>query len=390
MAAFLKAPFPWFGGKSRVAEMVWERFGAVPNYVEPFAGSLAVLLGRPTNQRVETVNDLDCWIANFWRAIREDSDAVADAADWPVNEADLHARHLWLVNQIDFRERMKTDPDYFEAKIAGWWAWGICQWIGSGWCSEPGWRGRTNAGRMARGLLAGDKRPLLSGHSGGVGVHKKSVIGVSRQLPHLSDRGPGTGVHSAVANAEGRPRPHCSFDQGVHKGGLYDWLFDLQQRLRRVRVCCGDWTRVLGPSVTFKIGLTGIFLDPPYDMRVVSNAESDRDGAAPSDKLYENHDNDLSAAVRRWAIDNGDNPLLRIALCGYEGEHTMPDSWECMAWKANGGFANQKGRTRGKINAHRERIWFSPACLKPGLFSVQPELGELEEESLFQGESITT
>jgi hypothetical protein len=29
----LKAPFPWFGGKSRVAEIVWDRFGDVPNYV---------------------------------------------------------------------------------------------------------------------------------------------------------------------------------------------------------------------------------------------------------------------------------------------------------------------------------------------------------------------
>lgn len=41
----LKAPFPWFGGKSRAAHLVWERFGAVGNYVEPFAGSLAVLGG---------------------------------------------------------------------------------------------------------------------------------------------------------------------------------------------------------------------------------------------------------------------------------------------------------------------------------------------------------
>lgn len=32
----LKAPFPWFGGKSRVAPIVWDRFGDVPNYVEPF------------------------------------------------------------------------------------------------------------------------------------------------------------------------------------------------------------------------------------------------------------------------------------------------------------------------------------------------------------------
>ena len=37
----IKAPFPWFGGKSRVADLVWDRFGNVPNYVEPFFGGAA-------------------------------------------------------------------------------------------------------------------------------------------------------------------------------------------------------------------------------------------------------------------------------------------------------------------------------------------------------------
>ena len=46
MTATLKAPFPWFGGKSRAAHLIWPRFGKVGNYVEPFAGSLSVLLAR--------------------------------------------------------------------------------------------------------------------------------------------------------------------------------------------------------------------------------------------------------------------------------------------------------------------------------------------------------
>lgn len=117
-----KAPFPWFGGKSRVAHLVWARFGDVPNYVEPFAGSLAVLLGRPWLPRTETVNDIDCYLANFWRAVAAAPEEVARWADWPVNEADLHARHLWLVRREDFRERMKCDPAFFDPKIAGWWA----------------------------------------------------------------------------------------------------------------------------------------------------------------------------------------------------------------------------------------------------------------------------
>ena len=92
----MKAPFPWFGGKSRVADLVWDRFGSVQNYVEPFFGSGAVLLSRPFSIGTESVNDLDCMVANFLRALRNDPDEVARHADNPVNEADLHARHLWL------------------------------------------------------------------------------------------------------------------------------------------------------------------------------------------------------------------------------------------------------------------------------------------------------
>ena len=62
----LRAPFPYFGGKSRAASLVWERFGTVVNYVEPFFGSGAVLLACPEQQRprVETVNDFNAHLAN--------------------------------------------------------------------------------------------------------------------------------------------------------------------------------------------------------------------------------------------------------------------------------------------------------------------------------------
>ena len=371
IAETLKAPFPWFGGKSRAARLVWDRFSNVPNYVEPFAGSLAVLLGRDSAPRVETVNDIDCWIANFWRALQADPEGVATYADWPVNEADLHARHLWLVNQTEFRERMKTDPDFFDVKIAGWWCWGICQWIGSGWCAQPGWRGRTNAGRAARGINV-DEAWQVRPTSRPMAILKDARP--HRKMPDMkSDRGVISSVNAKsprLGRGQGRgvsrqlPQPHGN-PAALTNEGLTEWLCALSQRLRRVRVCCGDWTRVLGPSVTHKIAMTGVFLDPPYDMRVVSDkAETGRDGAAPSDKLYEHHDNEISAKVREWAIENGDNPLLRIAVCGYEGEHEFPSSWEKVSWKANGGFGNQNPNTNGAINATRERIWFSPYCLR--------------------------
>ena len=124
----------------------------------------------------------------------------------------------------------------------------------------------------------------------------------------------------------------------------------LETRLRYTRVCCGDWSRILGPSVTVNIGVTGVFLDPPY------SEASDRA------ELYSEENFTCAHEVRAWAIENGSNPLLRIALCGYEGEHAMPADWTCVPWKAQGGYGSQ-GSGRGRDNAGRERIWFSPHCL---------------------------
>lgn len=319
----LKAPFPYFGGKSKVAPLVWDRFGNVPNYIEPFFGSGAVLLGRPHAPGTESVNDRDSMLANFWRALQADPDAVAYYADWPVNEADQHARHLWLCSQQEFRERMQVDPDYYDAKIAGWWVWGQCIWIGSGWCAV--------------------QRPHLG--DAGNGVHRKlphlgtAGTGLNRQLPHLGDAG--TGVQEDSDRTV-----------GTRGGQIREYMRQLAARMRGVRVCCGDWSRICGPSPTFKHGITGVFLDPPY------SEEADRA------EVYSTEDLSVAHEVREWAIANGDNQLLRIALCGYEGEHAMPGSWDCVAWKSKGGYGSQ-GDGRGRENAGRERIWFSPACLKP-------------------------
>lgn len=165
----LKAPFPWFGGKSRAEKIVWERFGEVPNYVEPFAGSLAVLLRRESRANLETVNDLDGYLVNFWRAVKADPGAVARWADSPVLELDLHARHRWLVSTGKERvERLRVDPDYYDAQVAGWWVWGISLWIGSGWCYKPEWSGRVSAAASPRGINGSEYRqhPDLSGRRG--------------------------------------------------------------------------------------------------------------------------------------------------------------------------------------------------------------------------------
>src|SRR5262245_16086743 len=93
----LKAPFPAFGGKSKVAGLIWQRLGDPDNVVEPFCFSAAVLLARPHPARFETINDKDVMISNFWRSTKFDPEAVAYWVDDPVDECTMHAIHRWLV-----------------------------------------------------------------------------------------------------------------------------------------------------------------------------------------------------------------------------------------------------------------------------------------------------
>jgi DNA adenine methylase len=66
----VKPPFPYFGGKTAIAGRIAALLPPHEHYVEPFAGSLAVLLAKPPS-RAETVNDLDGDLMNFWRVLRE-------------------------------------------------------------------------------------------------------------------------------------------------------------------------------------------------------------------------------------------------------------------------------------------------------------------------------
>ena len=81
VAGTLAAPFPYFGGKSLACETVWAALGDPENYVEPFAGSAAMLLGRPNVGKVETISDADGLVANFWRAVSLDAAEVARHVD---------------------------------------------------------------------------------------------------------------------------------------------------------------------------------------------------------------------------------------------------------------------------------------------------------------------
>jgi len=224
---------------------------------------------------------------------------VAKYADYPVTEIDLHSRHRWLASAStdDFKKKMLDDPNYYDLKIAGWWVWGIGASIPGNWLCQ-------------RGLNA---------------------------IPAISSAG--GGIHGLTFDIQER------FNQ-------------LQKRMKRVRVCCGDWSKIVTPAVTFNskgIGdkdITGIFLDPPYSL------------SGRVKKVYQ-QDNDIFNQVCDWAIENGNNSRMRIIVCGYKDDHKFPDDWKQKEWSSNGGMANQAlGNSRGKDNSKREVIYFSPHCLR--------------------------
>ena len=210
----MKAPWPYYGGKARVARDVWARLGDVDHYIEPFAGGAAVLLGRPPTHsaRAETLNDADGLLVNAWRAITYAPRELARMVEMlPVSELDLHARNRALIDaREDLTEQLLDDPQAHDLEAAAWWVWGQSTWTGGEWAAKD-YRRRPVLNRVGRGVKA----------------------------------------------------------EGV-RDRLMEMFAGLALRLRHVRILCGSWERVLTEDVLSCGGAgasVGILLDPPYDRR---------------------------------------------------------------------------------------------------------------------------
>jgi hypothetical protein len=305
----LAAPFPYFGGKRRAAPRIWQALGDPSGYVEPFAGSAAVLLARPAfkGRRVETLNDADGWLVNTWRAIQLSPDDVARHAWGPVAEIDYHARLAWLQQRRtpDLVAWLEGDPEHHDAKAAGWWLYVLACGIGDPFGPGP-WR-------------------VVDGHlrKGNAGR------GVNRELPHLGDAG-----------------------QGVNRehSGLEVYMQRLAERLQRVRITCGSWERVVTQRIicgNYQWKDCAAFLDPPY---------------ATSGDLYAESSEGIALAVRDWCLAAPRD--LRVILCGYDSEH---DALLAHGWSVTEGKAGRgAGYSTNGLNGRRERLWLSPACIASG------------------------
>ncbi|MCY4429212.1 MAG: DNA adenine methylase [Rhodospirillales bacterium] len=372
----LKAPFPWYGSKGKFSDAIWSRLGDPDVYVEPFAGSLAALLKRPSGGGLrEIVCDTDGGIVNFWRAVSADPEAVAQHADYPTFHQDLSARHRWLRDWIiEHSPRLSEDPEYYDAKAAGWWVWGICRWIGGGWCS------RTDEGRplvqsdkSSRGVnIVPNKIPHMNHKPGArIAAPKDQVPAVDcwptrrgtwNQTPELSKKRPfvQSGRKELGINTDSRPFVP---DHPAQNGTAYSstdhivrWMLALQERLRNVIVLNRDWTSAVTPTLLMhtksspKNITVGVLLDPPY-------LTADRHGDLyQSDRQGDS--NSVAVESYRWSIENGDR--FRIAYCCHAGDFDVPAGWESVE-------TTFSGIKRDDRKARMDQIMFSPACVQTDL-----------------------
>ena len=298
----LTAPFPYFGTKKRWTRVIWEHLGDPDVYAEPCGGSLAALLERPTEPRSEVICDTSGHVVNFWRAVQNDPDAVARHADYPTFHQDLTARHRWLIEwSKENSDRLSEDPDFYDPKAAGWWAWGASSWIGSGWC-----------------------------------IHDEE------KRPHVADGLTGRGVQVQ----------RNGFDGLVGEGQRYrTWFRTLADRLSRVIVLKRGWRSAVTHSVLRDYDkhnfVIGVFLDPPYrtQNRQRHLYQSDADGTSDQ----------TAVDTWDWALQNGDR--YRIGYACHQGDIEVPENWARETMKFQG---IKKPDRRDQT----DMIVFSPACVK--------------------------
>ena len=383
-----RAPFPWMGGKRRWAASIWSKLGDPGVYAEPFAGSLAVLLHRRQPCPREITCDSDGLLCNFWRALRADPEAVAYWAAWPTIHQDLTARHLWLRQwRADHTGKVEADPDFYDAKTAGWWVWGLSNWIGGGWCAEgaradgklgqvPVIRGKDNLGQgvqaqrgphdqrphvgaqgvrsYGQGVQAQrgphEKRPHVQNHgSSGYGVQAQRGGMDKRPLASSNSGASGQGVQAQRSRFRNEPTP--SFTGDILDGTRWaPWFAALAKRLERVVVLNRSWESAVTPTLLQQTPSApkppvAIFMDPPY-------LTHDRDQT-----IYHGDEDadDVARAALAWAIEHGDR--YRIAYACGASHFDVPDGWHAETLS----FAGVRDETRRV--AQRDMIMYSPACL---------------------------
>ena len=346
---------------------------------------------------------------NFWRALRADPEDVAYHADYPTFHHDLTSRHLWLREWGPVHsEQLMTDPEWYDPKAAGWWAWGISNWIGGSFChttsdrrpyveATQGGRGtqpqrishansRPHIGMGAQGVQVQrervpDKIPQFNPNTGGRGLQVQRG-NLPNQIPFLHHEGGAQGVQANRREIPHDERPYIESKGGGrgtqvqrrelegHEIGtgerLLEWFWLLAQRLSRVVVLNRSWESAVTPTVLMHTPTgpkppVGIFLDPPYKL----------EGTGRKDNLYASDmqglSDDVAEAAYQWAVEHGAD--YRIAYACHTGDFPTPEGWRIRELSFGGVRKAERRKERSDC------VMFSPACLG----------GQTEAEGSVQG-----
>jgi DNA adenine methylase len=121
----MKPPMPYFGGKQTLAPWIVDLLPAHAHYVEPFGGSLSVLMAKPPSA-IETVNDLNRELMTFWRVLRDQPRELARACTLtPHSLAELEAAFEAADDDIEIARRVwvrltQARSNGLEARRTGW------------------------------------------------------------------------------------------------------------------------------------------------------------------------------------------------------------------------------------------------------------------------------
>jgi len=140
-----RAPISWFGGKFYIVQNIISMFPQHTCYVEPFGGAGHVLFAKDPS-KVEVFNDLQEWLVNLYRMIRERPQELLDRLEMlPYSRSEYkRAVELYQLSLHDKKDSV-TDPvekaalffmlvkQAFNSTVGGTWAYSSMSSKGSAW-----------------------------------------------------------------------------------------------------------------------------------------------------------------------------------------------------------------------------------------------------------------
>jgi site-specific DNA-adenine methylase len=343
----MKAPFPYFGNKARVAPRVWEMLGDPALYIEPFAGALGVYLNRPANtnpdfQRTEVLGDFSALITNIWRALKYQPARTALHACNIVSMLDYHATHkqLMFYDKGALAEKMRLDPLYCDPEAAGLYIWLLSCAIGGHPEIENNPRGIAFKGAAGQGVNA-------------------ITLG---EMPHQSAAGKGDYEPPFYMLNRAFLCEETGGFVGIKFWRVWGYFQTFQERLENTDIVCGDFItetlRFLTHSQLRRRTTCGIFLDPPYnlsgnylygDIDVGSIHARLVDFCIHAREIFETrkHDGEYSCHGKSDVSD------LRIVISCHEGEYDelLKHGWHTERGITINGYtriSKDKSKTKGK------------------------------------------